>query len=213
SPVGPAAENSFLASRAARVTLVMSCLYTASGVTLVFLPRWLEVERHLSGAEIGAVLSLAQLARIVTGPAIASWADGVADRRTPLRVLSLLAIAAYGACFFIASGYWQLLGVGFLALSLSAAMTPLIQAAPLRPTAARKLSYGVARSIGSIAFIVANVAGGLLVARFGVGAAVVWILGSLASVAASSWLAMRPDPPPPAVGAAGAGQNRILALL
>lgn len=211
--MGPAAENSFLASRAARVTLVMSCLYTASGVTLVFLPRWLEVERHLSGAEIGAVLSLAQLARIVTGPAIASWADGVADRRTPLRVLSLLAIATYGAFFFIASGFWQLLGVGFLALSLSAAMTPLIEAATLRATAEGKLSYGVARSIGSIAFIVANVAGGLLVARFGVGAAVVWILGSLASVAASSWLAMRPDPPPPAVGAAGAGRNRILALL
>src|SRR5690606_33678255 len=62
-----------LASRAARVTLVMSCLYTAAGVTLVFLPRWLEVERGLTGAEIGAVLSLAQLARIITGPAIAHW--------------------------------------------------------------------------------------------------------------------------------------------
>ena len=38
-------EPSFLASRAARVTLVMSCLYSATGITLVFLPRWLAGER------------------------------------------------------------------------------------------------------------------------------------------------------------------------
>ncbi len=211
--MGASSENSFLASRAARVTLVMSCLYTAAGVTLVFLPRWLEVERQLTGAEIGAVLSLAQLARIITGPAIANWADGVADRRTPLRVLSLCTIAAYAAFFFLASGFWQLLFVGFVALSLSAAMTPLIEAATLRATADGKLSYGVARSIGSIAFIIANIAGGLLVARFGVGAAVVWILLSLVSVAASSWLAMQPDPPPAHVSATGVGKNRIQLLL
>jgi PPP family 3-phenylpropionic acid transporter len=195
------------------VTLVMSCLYTAAGVTLVFLPRWLEVERQLSGAEIGAVLSLAQLARIITGPAIANWADGVADRRTPLRVLSLFTIAAYAAFFFLASGFWQLLFVGFVALSLSASMTPLIEAATLRATADGKFSYGVARSIGSIAFIIANIAGGLLVARFGVGAAVVWILFSLISVVASSWLAMQADPPPPHVSAAAGGKNRIQLLL
>src|SRR5690606_26202923 len=140
SPVGPAAENSFLASRAARVTLVMSCLYTAAGVILVFLPRWLEAERHLSGAEIGAVLSLAQLARIVTGPMIAHWADGVSDRRTPLRVISICALAAYAAFFFLAAGFWQLLVLGFVALSLTASMTPLIEAATLRATADGKLS-------------------------------------------------------------------------
>lgn len=202
----------FLASRAARVTLVMSCLYTAAGVTLVFLPRWLEAARGLSGAEIGAVLSLAQLARIVTGPAIAHWADGVADRRMPLRVLSLAAVAAYAAFFFIADGFWQLLGFGFVALSLTSSMTPLIEAATLRATADGKLPYGVARSIGSLAFILANIMGGILVARFGVGAAVVWIIGALLSVIASSWLVMQPDPPPP-TPAATRRPNRIAGLL
>lgn len=197
-----------------RVTLVMSCLYTTSGVTLVFLPRWLEVERLLSGAEIGAVLSLSQLARIITGPLIAHWADGVADRRTPLRVISLLAFTAYAAFFFLASGFWQLLAFGFVALSLTAAMTPLIEAATLRATADGRLSYGVARSIGSIAFIVANVAGGMLVAKFGVGAAVAWILLSLLSVIASSWLAMQSDPPPAHIfSAGGVGSGRIRGLI
>lgn len=200
-------------SRAARVTLVMSCLYTAAGVVLVFLPRWLEVERQLSGAQIGAVLSLAQLARIITGPAIAHWADGVADRRMPLRLISIAAISAYAAFFFIAQGFWQLLFIGFVALSLTSSMTPLIEAATLRATADGRIPYGVARSIGSIAFMIANILGGITVAQFGIGATIVWILGALLTVIASSWLAMQPDPPPAHIAQAAPGASRIRGLL
>ncbi|WP_167755837.1 MFS transporter [Vitreimonas flagellata] len=185
---------SIFSSRAARVTLVMSCLFATTGVTLVFLPRWLEVERGLSGAEIGAVLSLAQLARIFTGPAIAFWADGVADRRTPFRLMAIAAIAAYAAFFLLADGFWQLLALGFLALSLVQALVPLIEAATLRATASGKMNYGVARGIGSVAFIFANVAGGFVVAQFGVGAIVIWVLAGLAAVVVSSWTALLPDP-------------------
>ncbi|MGE0742849.1 MAG: MFS transporter [Hyphomonadaceae bacterium] len=186
-------EPSLFASRAARVTLVMSCLFGTTGVILVFLPRWLEVERLLSGAEIGAVLALAQAARIVTGPAIAYWADGAPDRRTPLRVVALCALMAYGAFFTVAHDFWSLLLLGFVALSLTQAMTPLIEAATLRATAQGRLSYGVARGIGSVAFILANIGGGILVARFGVGAIVVWVLVGLATVIASSWLGLNRD--------------------
>lgn len=180
-------------SRAARVTMVMSCLFATTGVILVFLPRWLEVERHLSGAQIGAVLALAQFGRIVTGPAVAYWADGVADRRTPLRVIALLALLAYAAFFFSPQGFWPLLVLGFVALSLTQVLNPLIEAATLRATAAGKLSYGVARGIGSVAFIVANLAGGFLVSRFGVNAIVVWVLAGLAATFCSSTLGLRRD--------------------
>jgi len=184
-----------LASRAARVTMVMSALFGTTGVILVFLPRWLEVERALSGAEIGAVLSLAQFARILTGTAIAYWADGTNDRGAPLKLVSVAALAAYAAFFFIADGFWQLLAFGFVALSLTQALNPLIEAATLRATAEGKLSYGVARGIGSAAFIVANVAGGALISRFGLGAVVVWVLCGLTLVAATSWLGLKRDPP------------------
>lgn len=192
-------EPSALTSRAARVTLVMSCLFGTTGVILVFLPRWLEVERALSGAEIGAVLSLAQLARILTGPAIAFWADGARDRSTPLRFVSIAAAISYAAFFFLADGFWPLLLLGFVALSLTQALTPLVEAATLRATAQGRISYGVARGIGSVAFIFANIAGGFLVARFGVGAVVIWVLLGLATVVASSWLALQHDPPPQAM--------------
>lgn len=174
----------------------MAALFAAAGVTLAFLPRWLEAGRGLSGAEIGALLSTAQLARILTGPTLAFWADGAADRRAPIRLVSVLSIAAFAAFFFLAHGFWQLLVVGFLALTLTQSLTPLVEAATLRATAAGKINYGVARGIGSVAFILGNVAGGALIARFGIGAVVVWILSGLACVVASSWVALKPDPQP-----------------
>jgi PPP family 3-phenylpropionic acid transporter len=169
----------------------MAALFGAAGMTLVFLPRWLEGERGLSGAEIGAVLSLAQFARILTGPAIAYWADGASDRSAPLRLVSIAAVAAYAAFFFVADGFWALLTFGFIALSLSQAMTPLVEVAVLRATAQGPISYGMSRGLGSIAFIVANIAGGALIARFGLGAVVVWILTALSLTAASAWLGLK----------------------
>jgi PPP family 3-phenylpropionic acid transporter len=187
--------ESALSSRAARVTLVMSLLFCAYGMTLAFLPRWLEVERGLDGAHIGAILALAQFARIVTGPAVAFWADGAADRRVPIRLVLLAAVLAYAAFFLVARDFWSLLAFGFIALSLTQAATPLIEAATLRATAQGRISYGVARGIGSVTFIIANVAGGVLIARFGLVAVVVWTLTLLSLSALSAWTRLKPDRP------------------
>ncbi|MEZ5959360.1 MAG: MFS transporter [Hyphomonadaceae bacterium] len=186
---------SIFSTPAARVTMVMSALFGTTGVLLVFLPRWLEVERGLSGAEIGFILSLAQFARVVTGPLIAYRVDRAADRTVPLKVIALAAVCAYTAFFFLAQGYWTLLLLGFVALSLSQSITPLVEAATLRATAQGKISYGVARGIGSIAFIAANVLGGIAVSHFGLTAVVVWVLSSLTLVAGTSWFGLHRDPP------------------
>jgi PPP family 3-phenylpropionic acid transporter len=185
-------EPSIFTSPAARVSLVLSCLCGVTGVTLVFLPRWLEVERGLSGVEIGAVLSLAQLARIVTGPSIAFWADGAADRRTPLRWVAVVSVIAFVA-FFSAHGFWPLLILGFIAISTTQVFMPLIEAMTLRATAEGNISYGIARGIGSLTFIIANIGGGLVVSRFGLEAVVVWVLSALVLMALSSWFALKPD--------------------
>jgi PPP family 3-phenylpropionic acid transporter len=79
--------------------------------------------------------------------------------------------------------------------SLTQAATPLIEAATLRATAEGKITYGVARGLGSVTFIVANIAGGVLIARFGLIAVVVWTLTLLSLTALSAWSALKPDPP------------------
>jgi len=188
-------EPSVLASRAARVTLMMSCLYATTGVILTFLPRWLAAERNLTGAEIGAILALAQCSRIVVGPAIAFWADGAVDRRGPMRTLAVLAVVSYAAFFFLAHSFISLLLLGFLALSMTQAVTPLVEGALLRATASGRLSYGVGRGIGSVAFVIANVCSGFVVARFGLDAIVVWILTALAATMLSALFALKRDEP------------------
>lgn len=190
-------QPSILASRAARVTMVMSAFFGTTGVILVFLPRWLEVERDLTGAQIGLILSLAQFARVLTGPLVAYRADRAADRALPIKLLAVMAAAAYAAFFFLARDFWSLLIIGFFALSLTQAIYPLIEAATLRATAQGKISYGLARGIGSVAFIAANVLGGVVISRFGVPAVVVWVLCGLSLTAVTAFLGLKPDPSPP----------------
>lgn len=197
------AEPSLFASRAARVALVMSCLFSVAGIILPYLPRWLEDERGLSGEQIGAILSLAQLTRIVTGPLVALWADGAPDRSAPIRILAIAAIAAYAAFFFLAHDFWSLLVLCFVALTLTQSMTPFVEAATLRATMEGKISYGVARALGSISFIIANVAGGFLIARFGPEAVVIWTISALVALALSAWLRLQPDPAPHEAHAGG----------
>jgi len=199
--------------------MVMSALFGTTGVILVFLPRWLEVERGLSGAEIGIILSLAQFARVITGPLIAYRADRAADRATPLKIIALAAVFAYAAFFFLAEGFWPLLAIGFVALSLTQSMTPLIEAATLRATAQGKIPYGVARGMGSVAFIGANVLGGIVIAQFSITAVVVWVLVGLAVTAGTAQFGLKRDPPlprPPTMRAGGIGEllrNRRYVIL
>jgi PPP family 3-phenylpropionic acid transporter len=210
------AKSGLLHSHAARVALAMSCLFAANGVTMVFLPRWLDSARGLSGAEIGVVIALAQLARIGTGPIVAFWADGAADRRTPLRVLATGGLLAYVAFFSIAHGFPALLALGFVALSLTSLATPFIEGATLRATADGRAPYGFVRGIGSVAFIVANIGGGALVGQFGVWAVPAWTLAALCLFSLTTWFALPPDPAPHAAqpkhgGAQGAAVNALLA--
>lgn len=201
---------SILSTRAARVTLVMSAYYGVLGVIMMQLPLWLELERGLNGEKIGAVLSLAQFGRVLTGPAIAYWADGARDRSMPIKILASATLAAYAAFLFLAQGFAALLLLGFVALSLSQSMAALIEAAALRATSEGKISYGVARGIGSIAFIIANVSGGVLVSQFGVEAAVAWIICGLTLTCVAAWLGLPPAPAPASTQAVRAGDVRLL---
>lgn len=179
------------------MALLLSCIFMGTGMALPFLARWLESTHGLSGVQIAAVLSSAQLARIAFGPPIGAWADGFTDRRTPLVMLACGATALY-AVFFLVDGFVALLVSCFLAQTLSQAMTPLIEGAMLRRALAEGgMSYGVARAIGSVAFIMANILGGLMIARFGVDVVGVWLVGAMAAALLTSAFALAPDPAPP----------------
>jgi len=185
-----------LQSPGARLTLTMSAWFCAWGITTPFLPRWLEVERGLSGVEIGAVLASAQLVRIFTGPAIAAWADGFKDRRTPLRILIVATFAAYALFLLVAQGFWSLFFLCFACTTLGQAVGPLLEGAALRAGQDGRVPFGVARGIGSSFYILGNIGGGALVAAIGLIAVPVWTLGCLAIVLLAVTNLLSHDPAP-----------------
>jgi len=186
----------------ARLTLAMTALFCGFGAALPFLPRWLEAERGLTGWEIGAVVSGAQLGRVIIGPIIATWADGFADRRTAMRTLAIVGLALYAA-FSQAHGFAALFALSFLAASTVQALTPLVEGAALRASQRGAIPFGVARAIGSGGFILGNVAGGALIAAYGPDMVIVWLLSSLSVVAIVTWRWLKPDAAP--ATAAGLG--------
>jgi len=181
-----------------RVTIFMSALFAGTGMIVPFLPSWLEDDRGLSGVEIGYIIATAMLARIVTGPLIAAWADGQMDRRRPLIILAATTALAFTA-LSIFQGFGPLLVMGFIAFTLNNAMVPLVEAALVRATRDGRHDYGVLRSFGSLSFILANLGGGVALAFFGPSAAIIWVVACCFATLGVAMFVLPPDEAPPGV--------------
>jgi MFS transporter, PPP family, 3-phenylpropionic acid transporter len=179
-----------------RLALYLGCLFVGTGVFLPFLPQWLAEKRGLTGTEISLVISTPALCRIVIGPMLGAWADGFKDRRTPLAIFAGAGLIFY-VLFSQAQGFWALFAISLIAGSLTGAAVPLAEGAALRAAQTGRVPYGVARAISSTAFIVGNVLGGLMIARFGIELVVYWFIGAVTAMALAGTFALKPDPAPP----------------
>jgi PPP family 3-phenylpropionic acid transporter len=148
---------------ALRLGLFYAAIFVGTGASLPYMPVWFGAH-GLSGKEIGLLLSVPMLARVITGPALAVWADGFGLRRTPMILMLLAAGCAYAAIGFI-EGYGAWLVLWFIAASLLSTVTPLTDVLTLRRAGREGFNYGWPRGIGSAAYIVANVGAGALLAR------------------------------------------------
>ena len=191
-PVSPGAG---LQSPAARVAAVFVAIFFCTGITMPFLTPWLTETRGLSGAEIGAIFSAAQLARLFTGSTLAAWADGFKDRRTPIVIFAAGAFLAYAA-FFSVEGFWPIFWAAFLATTMVQQVIPLTEGMALRRTLDGAMPYGVVRGLGSGAFIIANTVGAAAIAVYGLGVTPIWALAALGlTILAAVRLGADPAPP------------------
>jgi len=195
------------------MALQYGLMFAANGVSLPFAGLWFSAQ-GLSGAEIGTLLAVPMLARLVTGPAIAVWADGFAHRRTPIAILALVAAVAYGAAGLV-EGFALWAPLWFVAATAAGAMIPLSDVMTLRLAGREGFSFALPRGCGSAAFVAANILMGALLARTSVDAVIVWIvaISLMISVVAARLL------PPEPVGEGGvtakrerfAGMGRLVA--
>ena len=194
-----------------RLGLFYALIFLANGATLPYLPMWLRAQ-GLGGAAIGAILAAPYLARVVSGPVAAVWADGFQQRRT-----SLMLLAAAGA---LAAG-WLLVGreAPAIAVSWFVASTALMAMLPLMDVLALRLSqrggfvYGRPRAGGSAAFIAANLVMGALLTGGSPDLVLLWFMGALGLAVILSRL-LPPEPiHEPGVVAEGSRWRGLGALL
>ena len=162
---------------ALRLGLYYAAIFIGTGVSLPYMPVWFRAH-GMSGAEIGVLLSAPMLARIVTGPAMAVWADGFRLRRSPMILLGLGSGAAF-ALIGITHGFWPWLLAWLVGSSLLATLPPLADVMTLRAARTGGFTYGWPRGIGSLAFVAGNLAmGALLNGHVQVDAIILWVVAA-----------------------------------
>lgn len=165
-----------LSATGARATLVACLFFAGFGCLIPFLPVWLDKVHGFTGAEIGLVLAIGGFSRVVAGPLTAAWSDGRGDRRAPLFLFALLMVLGFGVLGLV-SGFAAVFAL-VLAMDIAAwGFVAPLEAALLRLTRVGWPSYGVARGLGSAAFVLGSTAVGLLVDRLGAGAIWGWMAG------------------------------------
>ena len=158
-----------------RVGLFLAAFFAAAAVTNAYLPLWF-ADRGLTASEIGTVLGLGSLLRVVAVPGWGWLADAVGRRRAVLFAAAALA-AGCSAGLPAADGFWMVLVVSAVQGVSASALTPLSDALALALAAARRLDYGRTRAWGSASYMLATAAAGGLAGRVGTGV-VPWALAA-----------------------------------
>ena len=115
--------------------------------------------RGLAAGQIGAVLGIASLVRLLAVPLWGAAADHV-GRRRPMLLVAAAASAVTMACFPLADTFAALLLLVTLQGIAAAALTPLADTLTLALAGAGRLTYGRTRAWGSAAYMLATAAAG-----------------------------------------------------
>ncbi|XYD09586.1 MFS transporter [Methylobacterium sp. NMS12] len=193
----------------ARLSLLYAVVFTEIGIAMPFMPLWLDA-LGLDARVIGVLLALPIATRIAaTAPLMSLLDRGLGPRR--LILLGSLALSLTYALMPAAAGTaWPLLaGLIVLNAVAGAPLVPCIDyltlAAVRRDT---RLTYSRIRMAGSVAFLLANLAGGVLLTALGGRLAVPLLLTGLALGAALvAWRSRAVAALPPS--AAGDGRKRL----
>lgn len=177
---------------ARRLALQYVFLFGANGVSLPFAGLWFSAQ-GFSGAEIGILLAAPMLARLITGPAIAVWADGFRRRRSPMALLGLVAGLAYAGAG-LADGVMLKGVLWFIAATAMAGLIPLTDVLSLQAARRHGFDFALPRGCGSAAFVAANILMGAILTRASVDWVIVWIAVAAALMAMTAATLLPSDP-------------------
>ncbi len=166
-----------------RAALAGAAVNLVVGANLPYLPVWMEKVAGMSGAEIAGASTLAILLRIIAGPLAGTLASDHGLRATLASVMTI-ALAGYLLLFPESPRSLDF----FLCVLIYSALNvagPLFEAMLVYGTREGRPDYGQARAIASAAFVLANLAGGAMLALTGPD----WLLAYLVGAGALAALA------------------------
>ncbi len=160
-----------------RASLAAGAVNLVLGANLPYLPVWMEEAAGMSGAEIAGAATIAMIIRILAGPISAGIAQDRGVRAT-LAVAMAVALAGYALLFPDAPRAVQFLlcVLIYSALNLTG---PLFEAVLVFGTRDGRPDYGQGRAFASLAFVIANLAGGAILGAYGPD----WVLAYLVAAA------------------------------
>jgi PPP family 3-phenylpropionic acid transporter len=197
------------------MSLVYAAMFATVGVHLPFWPVWL-VGRGLSPSDIGMVMATGHVVRGLTSPWIGSLSDRASDRRLVLGAAAGVAFLA-GVLFHFSSGLISIMFATAIMAVAFGSVGPLCENQAMLLATARAFDYGRVRALGSIAFVVAAVAGGWFLAGRSSENILALVLALIGLVVASCLVLPAAPPAPPAAARGEVGpllrQPMILWLL
>ena len=186
---------------APRVALFLAAVFGANAVN-AYMPLWFSGQ-GLTPVEIGQVLSLASLFKVIAGPGWGTLADHL-GRRRPVMVLAAAVAMTLSVTYVPLHGFFPLLLVASCQGAAASALGPLADSLALALAREGRMEYGPVRAAGSVSYMAVTAAAGQGLALLGT-AVVPWMQGvgyGLAALCAG----MLPEArtPPAAPGASGA---------
>ncbi len=172
---------------ALRVGGFYGALFLLIGVYLPFFPLYLSA-RGLDEWQIGIVVALPLVVRIAATPLLTWVADRVGEPRPVLIAYALGTLVAIAA-YLTTRDFLVIVAISAVQAVFLNPIIPITDALALRGVRVHALDYGRMRLVGSGTFILANLAGGAVLARHGPEAAI-WLLIAAALTLVASGLVL-----------------------
>ncbi|HEX5933275.1 MAG TPA: MFS transporter, partial [Pseudorhizobium sp.] len=134
-----------------RCALAYAAPIGVNGIMLPYFPVWLN-SLAFSEFEIGVILALPMIVRIIAAPIVGAIADRLQERANVLfwsGGLSLLTALA----LFVVTGFWPVLIIYSLQAAVYAAYVPVVDSIAVSGVRRWGFQYGALRVWGSVGFV------------------------------------------------------------
>lgn len=169
----------------AAMGLAYGAQFFALGVYLPFFPLWLSAW-GLSAQDIGLAIAVQLATRLVSTPLLGLLSDRLGRPKALLVLLASFTALTMSLLVLAQTLIAILLVLGVAALAWNPGFA-LLDAYATRQARAGRIDYGRSRLWGSVAFVAANLAGGLVIQQMGPGAVVALMLAGFVFYVAATF--------------------------